>query len=102
MKKAQGISMNVIIIAAIALLVLVVLSVVYIGKMGSWGKTTNSCISNGGKCSQQSAVCGEKALDKATSQPLTDYNVHYPIWDCENDWEDGGQKYKFCCIKIKP
>ena len=35
--KAQGISVNVIIIAAIALLVLVILSVIFIGRLGGFG-----------------------------------------------------------------
>lgn len=38
MKKAQGISINTIIIAAIALLVLVILSVVFTGRMSIWDK----------------------------------------------------------------
>jgi len=37
-KKAQGISINVIIIAAIALIVLVVLFAVFTGRMGLFGK----------------------------------------------------------------
>ena len=49
-KKAQGISMNVIIIAAIALLVLVILSVIFIGRMGSFGEETGSCESQAGTC----------------------------------------------------
>jgi hypothetical protein len=40
MKKAQGISLNVIIIAAIALLVLVILSVIFMGRMGIFGEET--------------------------------------------------------------
>ncbi len=35
MKKGQGLSFNVIIIAAIALLVLVILAVIFIGRMGA-------------------------------------------------------------------
>ena len=49
-KKAQGISMNVIIIAAIALLVLVILSVIFIGRMGSFGEQTGACDQQGGTC----------------------------------------------------
>lgn len=49
-KKAQGISMNVIIIAAIALLVLVILSVIFIGRMGSFGEQTGACEQQGGTC----------------------------------------------------
>lgn len=36
MKKAQGLSLNVIIIAAIALIVLVVLVAIFTGRMGEW------------------------------------------------------------------
>ena len=49
-KKAQGISMNVIIIAAIALLVLVILSVIFIGRMGSFGEASAACSQQGGTC----------------------------------------------------
>lgn len=49
-KKAQGISMNVIIIAAIALLVLVILSVIFIGRMGKFGERTAACEQQGGTC----------------------------------------------------
>jgi hypothetical protein len=52
-KKAQGISMNVIIIAAIALLVLVILSVIFIGRMGSFGRETGNCASQGGSCTTE-------------------------------------------------
>jgi hypothetical protein len=41
MKKAQGISMNVIIIAAIALLVLVVIVAIFSGRMGVFNKNLN-------------------------------------------------------------
>ncbi len=53
-KKAQGISINTIIIAAIALIVLVVLIAVFAGRMGIWGKDmddaekTISCSAAGG------------------------------------------------------
>lgn len=42
-KKAQGLSMTVIIVAAIALLVLVILSIIFIGRMGSTTDTIDSC-----------------------------------------------------------
>jgi len=40
MEEERGISMNVIIVAAIALLVLVILSVIFIGRMGSLEKSS--------------------------------------------------------------
>lgn len=82
MKKAQGISVNVIIIAAIALLVLVILSVVYIGRMGEWGIQTKNCETQGGKCSEK---CGH--VDYGTEN----YPTAYPLWNCEVPGED-------CCI----
>ncbi len=50
MKRGQGMSVNVIIIAALALLVLVILAVVFLGRMDIFGTQTNSCTSQGGKC----------------------------------------------------
>lgn len=38
MKKAQGISITTIIVAAIALIVLIVLVAIFTGKLGTWGK----------------------------------------------------------------
>jgi hypothetical protein len=49
-KKAQGISINVIIIAAIALLVLVVLSIIFVGRLNIFGVKTTACESVGGTC----------------------------------------------------
>lgn len=41
-KKAQGLSLNVIIVAVIVLIVLVVLIVIFSGKIGSFSKSTTS------------------------------------------------------------
>jgi flagellar basal body-associated protein FliL len=49
-KKAQGMSLNVIIIAVIALLVLVVLIFIFMGKTKIFTKETTSCTSRGGTC----------------------------------------------------
>ena len=45
-KKAQGMSMNVIIIAALALLVLVILAVIFIGRMGTTTRGVDQCKGN--------------------------------------------------------
>jgi flagellar basal body-associated protein FliL len=45
-KKAQGMSMNVIIIAALALLVLVILAIIFIGRMGSTTRGVDQCKGN--------------------------------------------------------
>lgn len=52
MKKAQGLSLNVIIIAVILIVVLIVLVVIFTGKIGIFSKTTATCASKGGQCSE--------------------------------------------------
>jgi len=51
-KKAQGLSLNVIIIAALALLVLVILAVIFMGRIGMFGKESGDCATFGGSCSR--------------------------------------------------
>jgi hypothetical protein len=65
-KKAQGISMNVIIIAAIALLVLVILSVVFIGRMGTFSGETAGCASKGGTCYEGGCPQGTTPFSSGT------------------------------------
>jgi hypothetical protein len=43
MKRAQSLSLNTIIIAALALLVLVIISVVFMSKMGWFNRKANDC-----------------------------------------------------------
>ncbi len=50
MKKAQGISINVIIVAAIALIVLVVLVAIFTGRLGAFTRGVSSCTDKGGIC----------------------------------------------------
>ena len=49
-KKCQGLSMNMIVLAILALLILVVLSFVFTGQTIKWKKTLNDCVSKGGDC----------------------------------------------------
>lgn len=53
-KKAQGISLNTIIIAAIALLVLVIVSLIFMARMGWFGQKSNDCAQYHGECDQGS------------------------------------------------
>lgn len=57
MKKGQGLSMNVIIIAALALLVLVILSVIFMSRTGVFVRESKSCVQNGGQCVDISDDC---------------------------------------------
>jgi len=51
MKKGQALSINVIIIAILAILVLVILGVIFTGRAGIFAKeTARGCIPNGGLC----------------------------------------------------
>jgi hypothetical protein len=50
MKKAQGISINTIVIAAIALVVMILIVMIFTGNLGKWRKSEDSCQTNGGAC----------------------------------------------------
>ena len=60
--KAQGLSLTVIIVAAIALLVLVVLSVIFIGKSGWFVDNVDDCQ---GSCVTQE-VCSAQEMSRVT------------------------------------
>lgn len=62
-KKAQGISINVIIIAAIALLVLVILAVLLLRSGSDIDKQLKSCIVKGGKCQENRCATPEADID---------------------------------------
>ena len=51
-KKAQGLSLNAIIIAALALLVLVILAVIFMGRAGMFRRESGECGVMGGYCSR--------------------------------------------------
>ncbi|MCK5107830.1 MAG: hypothetical protein KAQ83_03825, partial [Nanoarchaeota archaeon] len=52
MKKAQGLSLNTIIIAALVIMVLVILILVFTGRMGSFSAQSESCQAKGGQCKE--------------------------------------------------
>ncbi len=58
MKKGQGMSINVIIIAVLALLVLVVLAFIFTGKIGQFATTTANCESISGNVCDYSCSSG--------------------------------------------
>jgi len=70
MKKAQGISMNVIVIAALALLVLVIVALVTTGRLGIFSRGVNDCKNQGGVC-RTSCLEGETEYS-GVSCPDTD------------------------------
>jgi len=91
MKKAQGLSMNVIIIAAITLLVLVILAVIFIGRMGTTTKNIDKCQ---GHCMMGSG-------GDPTSDCQAKYGTYYkrtfdPCLDSNNKPMDG----YICCVGV--
>jgi hypothetical protein len=84
-KKAQGISMEIIVIAVIVLLVLVVISVVFVGRLGIFSKSVGECENKGGKCVLSSEICP------------TDFPQAYSDWSCPDTANKEAQK---CCIKV--
>lgn len=81
MKKGQGISINVIVVAAVALLVLAVLAVIFLGRSNIFVKESVNCESQGGQC-----VVGE------CPQSLGPY----PAWACPKT--AGGAQQTCCAI----
>lgn len=57
MKKAQGISMNTIVIAAIALTVMILIVLITTTNLKSFGLGARNCENNGGTCVENVDVC---------------------------------------------
>ena len=84
--KGQGISLNVIVVAAIALLVLVILSVIFVGRIGTFGEKAADCEQKGGKCIA-GVVCRGDAGEKWIK-----------FTDGKCDQSDGAY---VCCIRVE-
>ena len=50
-KKGEGLTLNVIVVAALALLVLVILAIIFMGRTGMFRKESGNCANMGGSCS---------------------------------------------------
>lgn len=50
MKRAQGLSFNTIVVAAIALLILAVVVLILMGKLGGWSDNVDKCSAKNGQC----------------------------------------------------
>ena len=59
MKKAQEISVHMIVVAAIALLVLVVLILIFTGRIGEFSKGIKECPTESSRCVDQRNECSE-------------------------------------------
>ena len=77
MKRAQGLSLTVIIVAVISLVVLVVLVAIFSGKMGGWIGGVESCPDKDGVCTSvtdnnPAASCKARTDERTVSLPNTD------------------------------
>ncbi len=88
-KKGVEISMNVLIVAAIGLLVLVVLSIIFLGRIGTFGQQSASCEVQGGKC----AVACNNA-DYGTQN----FQSRNPLLTCPDSATGDKQ---ICCLPVK-
>ena len=73
MTKAQGLSLNTIIIAALVLIVLVVLVVIFSGKMGSFVTNVESCDSKNGKLNPTASLEGYACYKMAKATTTNKY-----------------------------
>jgi len=83
-KKGVEISMNVIIIAALGLLVLVVLAAIFLGRAGDFGQGAASCEAKGGTCAEE---CGNP--DFGTE----DFGKRDPFSKCTTEGD-------ICCLPL--
>ncbi len=88
-KKSQSISINTIIIAALALAALVVIIYIFSGQLGITSKNINSCIAKGGTC----AKTYEKGCPPEGSP---DYTIPLIVGGIECKDSNG-----LCCLKNK-
>ena len=79
--KSQGISINVVIIAVLALVVLVVLTFIFTGKVKIFSEGLQSCAAKQGHCS-----------DKCSDNEALIANANCP--------EGGPKENKICCIAV--
>jgi hypothetical protein len=86
MKKGQGLSMNVIIIAAISLLVLVIISVLVL-RAGNNVNENTGCTGVNGVCIDSSMSCGDYGQLQGKSY------MYDPAHGC-------GVETQICCIPI--
>ena len=84
-KKAQGLSMNLIVVAAIAMIVLVVVIIIFVGRTGRFAKSTDQCP---GQCVPASQSCSD----------LGEFSKEGYGYACPKDaTSDTAQK---CCIVV--
>jgi hypothetical protein len=94
MKKAQGLSLTTVVIAALALLVLIILSVIFVGRMANVSDKSKDCLQQGGICYNVDE--GSNCADHG--QGL----VQHPNGICMRDGPNGNRvndETRICCVQ---
>lgn len=88
-KKAEGLSLNVIVVAALALLVLVILAIIFVGRIGNFNTESGKCEAYGGSCVRTSC--------NGDYQRQVGYDCNLDGDDTSNEGQavDG-----ICCVSI--
>lgn len=92
-KKAEGLSLTTIVIAALALLVLIILSVIFVGRIGRWNEQSLECEQRGGVC--YSVDLG------STCREHGEFLVSHPDARCFKDGDSGKEldDSRICCVR---
>jgi hypothetical protein len=88
-KKAQSISINTIVVAAIALIVLVVMIAIFSGRIKIFTGGARDCSIQNGECAADCAIVSEKNGGTYINMPGT---------NCEDN--KGTDAKKYCCVPI--
>ena len=88
MKKAQSISINAIIIAAIALIVLVVLVAIFTGRLGTWGKGVTEASKN--ECEGDQGIYNGECRSATSGCDVLNQVRAYGATGCQKD--------QICCV----
>jgi hypothetical protein len=88
-KKAQSISINTVVVAAIALIVLVVMIAIFAGRIKIFTGGARDCGTQGGSCANDCAKVGE---DKGGTY------INLPGTNCEDNKGSGADN--LCCVPI--
>lgn len=96
--KAQGMPINIIIIAAISLLVLVILVIIFTGRTGIFTKEAGNCVNNGGECTTEDCSKLGELVKESTA-----YKCYYAASDInmpEGKKAGDLNTEAKCCIKV--
>lgn len=101
MKKAQSISINTIVVAAIALLVLVVMIAIFGGRIRIFGQEARSCINQGGVEGCYTS-CTDDGIKNEPNYVEGNIYISLPGTDCGDEKIGNTDKGMVCCKLLIP